>query len=108
MAARDYKLSVVDVLQTINDGGTIEELRDQLAVAVKQVQFVGKPAKVSLELTISPNGANQVSIGDKVVSKLPVAVHAESNFYICEDGSLSRKNPAQFSMLQELEENKGA
>lgn len=76
----------------LNDEATIA-----LADVVQTVADVGKAGKLVLEITVKPAGSSKrsVSIGGKVVEKMPTPDPELSVFFIGEGGSLHRDDPFQ-------------
>jgi hypothetical protein len=76
----------------LNDEATIA-----LADVVQTVADIGKAGKLVIEITVKPAGSSKrsVSIGGKVVEKMPTPDPELSVFFIGEGGSLHRDDPFQ-------------
>jgi len=92
------KLSTIEVLRAVNDGGALEDLNHAIDEVVSAVQARGGTGKVTLELTITRNGERMVNVVDAVKSSAPKKVNPTTGFYISRDGGLSRRDDEQFEM----------
>ena len=88
-------LSTIEVLQNIDDGGTLEELRDAISQVSKAVDARNGTGKVTLELTFSREGRAQLSVTDKVKVTLPPIKKDKTIFFSTPDGQLSRNDTRQ-------------
>lgn len=93
------KLTLVEVLQTVNDGGCLEELGRELRSVVAAVDSTGKPGSVTLKLTVKKRGRIQIDVVEQVSSVVPKPAVDPSMFFVTEDGSLSRQNPEQGELI---------
>jgi len=95
------RLSTIEVLRAINDGGAIEDLNQQIEAATAVVSDRGGTAKVKLELTITRNGDRQVHVVDAVSSTLPKKKNPVTSFFVTRDGGLSRRDEEQMTLGEE-------
>ncbi|GEM_PF-5948190 len=84
------KLSTIEVLKAINDGGAIEDLNQQIDEATAAVIERGGTASVKLELKITRNGDRQVHVVDSVSSTLPKKKNPLTSFFVTREGGLLR------------------
>lgn len=91
-------LTITEVLMSLRDGGSVEELASELRSCAAAVTTTGKAGKVVLTIDMKPNGKDAVTITDKVDVKLPKADAAATMFYVTDDAGLSRRDPRQPSM----------
>jgi hypothetical protein len=90
----------VNIITALDRGGVISDLDDLMREATRSAQTAGAKSKVTLELTIAPNGTG---VGDTPLFKVeaktkvsaPQAPRQPSNFFVDDDGNLSRRNPRQ-------------
>ncbi len=99
------KLTIVEVLHNVDDGGALEELREGIADVTRAVLATGKAGTVSLTLTIDKLGACQVAIKDKIAIKPPQATKDATIFFADDDGDLSRRDPRQLQLITEARED---
>lgn len=93
----------VSLISTMDHGQVAADIDDALRAATQAAEETGAKAKVTLELTIIPNG---VGAGDtplfKVEAKpkitLPQKARTPQNFFKDDDGNLTRRNPRQEEM----------
>lgn len=97
----EKKLSIAEFLMSVREGGAIEELRATLEEATQAVLCTGKAGKVSLNISIKPNGTSKVFIKDDVKATIPKADSEETLYFVTDDGGLSRRDPRQL-VLGEL------
>ena len=84
-----------DILGELAAGETLDTLTSDLAQMVTAVKATGKTGKLTLELTIKPNGAFGVEITDKITTKEPRDDRGSTLFFNDKDGGLHRRDPRQ-------------
>lgn len=87
----------------MNNGIVINDLDDALRSATKSAADAGAKAKVSLELTVLPNGEGAggtplFKLDAKIKVGLPQPPRLPSVFFADDDGNLTRRNPKQEEM----------
>lgn len=89
-------LSVVEVIQTLDNGGTVEELKEAFAKVSQAVIDTGNAGMVTLEIEFKKNGkkSKALSVIDKIKVKMPKIEKDPTTFYATEEG-LTRRNPDQ-------------
>jgi hypothetical protein len=70
----------------------ITEKLQSVAAAVKRT---GKPGAVTIQLKIVPAGEGRVMLQEATKIVKPELPHADSLFFVRDDGNLSRANPYQ-------------
>lgn len=93
-AAASEELHVLTTIKALRDGEFIEELNDALQEAINTATDQGKPAKLTITLSISPAGRTVV-IDDDIAQKLPKQAKDATIFFIDKGNTLSRKDPKQ-------------
>lgn len=95
------KLSIVEVLQKIDDGGALEDLRDAIEQVTNAVVAAGKGAKgaVALTLVIERVNSKEVRVTDGIQTKEPKIVKEPSTFFVHPEGGLTRENPNQMALM---------
>jgi len=84
-----------DILGELAAGETLETLTSDLAQMVTSFKASGKSGKLTLELTVKPNGAHGVEITDKITTKEPRDDRGSTLFFNDKDGGLHRRDPRQ-------------
>lgn len=91
------RMSVIDVLEKLDDGGALEDLREAIAQvnhALAQAPTKSK-GSVTLKINFSKISKSELHIVDEVTSKVPKKIKDPNVFYATPDGGLSRDNPDQ-------------
>jgi hypothetical protein len=101
------KLSTVEVIQTINDGGALEDLRT--AIAEVSIAVVGRGGKGKVVLTLDfekKKSSRGLTIIDTIKTAVPPIPKDPTTFFALESGELTRDNPEQpgFALSEEEEE----
>lgn len=89
------------MLQKIDDGSALEDLRRSIEQVVEAVTGGGKGAKgkVTLTLNIERVNSREIRITDETKIGLPKVIKDPSTFYVHPHGGLTRHNPDQFHLL---------
>ena len=95
------------ILAGYESGVLLDELGAAIRAATEAATLTGKPAKVSLELTITISG-NAIAVKPKVVEKLPKVEPLAAIFFADEDFNLVRNDPRQRELVLRTVENKQA
>jgi hypothetical protein len=100
----DEATEFASVLLNHAKGRAHDEATKCLRDAVEAVKRVGKPAKVTVELTISPvpKIPNAYRIEDRVIPKIPEDPRT-SMWFADDEGGLHRNDPNQRSLYEESE-----
>lgn len=61
----------LDVLPLLRDGLAVRELSEQLRICVDQARALGKPASLSLKLTVTPDGNGEYTLSEQIQTRLP-------------------------------------
>lgn len=83
------------VLADLSGGRVHESLTDQLSELVTAVLETGKSGKISLEVTVKPNGVGAVLTNAKVKATIPEATAGDTVFFATAGGDLVRNDPRQ-------------
>jgi hypothetical protein len=89
-----------DTAREIRRGQFLEDCADELQKAVRAVDETGKPAKLTVTLTIKPasKGQGAYVISDKVAAKLPELPVGETIMFGTPEGNLQARDPRQAEM----------
>lgn len=91
-------LTVIEVLQKMDDGGALEDFRDALTEVTKAVEARGGSGSVSLTLKIAKIGRRQLQVVDEVKHTVPKIVKEPTVFFATEEGQLSRQDTNQLML----------
>lgn len=84
-----------DILREVGAGRLVDELSEKMQGLVAAVSATGRPGKITLELSVRPNGNTAVILTDKVKLKEPEPKHGDNVFFIVGSGDLTRSDPRQ-------------
>jgi hypothetical protein len=86
----------------IRRGKALVELSDKLGELVTAVDQHREPGTLTFTVTIKPDGDGQVTITDTIKAKIPEGKRPPSIFYYDEHGRLSRTDPRQMEISDEV------
>lgn len=92
------KLSTLDALREIDDGGMVEELGAKMREAANAAVDLGGKATVTLKLTFDKLGSRQVTVTPEINGTLPKRKSDPSVFFVDYENALSRDNPDQLRL----------
>lgn len=89
-----------DTAREIRRGQFLDDCAAELQKAVRAVDETGKPAKLTVTLTIKPasKGQGAYVISDKVAAKLPELPVGETIMFGTPEGNLQSRDPRQAEM----------
>lgn len=100
------KTSFCQTLGNLQHGDTISQLDDLLTDALQASNDTGKVSKVSVTLTIKPNGRGTYKILDDVKSTLPKFDREPTVLFTDGDQQLVREDPRQQKLkLEQVSES---
>lgn len=97
------RLMFADWLRAHARGSVNDEATAELADVVEAVTQLGKPGKVTIEVTVEPSGATgqAVVVAAKVKTKKPEAAPEAGLFFVGEHGALHRNDPYHPQMVDQ-------
>lgn len=86
-----------DTLREIRRGAILDDCADELAKCVRAVEETGKPATLTIQLTLKPASKAQGAyvVSDKVRAKLPELPTGETILFGTPEGNLQARDPRQ-------------
>lgn len=98
MATRPF----FETLREIRRGQILDDCADELAKAVRAVHETGKPAKLTIELSIKPAAKipGTYVISDKVRAKLPELPVGETILYGTPEGTVTIERRANGAVIE--------
>ncbi|GEM_PF-1704585 len=100
------KTSFCQTLGNLQHGDTLQQLDDLLSEALQASNDTGKVSKVSVTLTIKPNGRGTYKIMDDVKSTLPKFDKEPTVLFTDGDQQLVREDPRQQKLkLEQVSES---
>lgn len=94
------------VLTALRAGATQVELSEELHQCVERARITGKSSKLTLTLTIKPNGnSGQYTLTEDIKAKLPRLDRGATLMFGTPEGNLQRQDPNQRALdLKPVEE----
>lgn len=84
--------SIVDILREVDRGRVVDSFSDTMAELVQAVRETGKQGKITLSLTVKPEG-EAFTVSADVKATMPPPKRNPSIFFARDDGSLTREHP---------------
>lgn len=86
-----------DVIRDLRRGMLLDECSDAMQEVVKAVDETGKPAKLTLEITVKPAArvGGAVNVSDKVTVKLPALPNGETIMFMTPENNIVANDPKQ-------------
>ena len=97
----------VQMLPSLHRGETLSELREALDHCIEMVRKTGLKQTLRLEIDFSPANKGEVTSIEtiaRVNEKIQKTPHRSTVFFVCADGTLSRDDPKQMELIQEMAE----
>jgi hypothetical protein len=95
------------ILSGYQSGEILDEMGAAIRSATQAATGTGKPAKVTLELTIAISG-NAIAVTPKVSEKLPKVEATAAIFFADDDYNLVRNDPRQSELALRVVTNTGS
>lgn len=89
-----------NLLELIEQGGLLPDLAIELEDVAREARSTNKPGRVTLILTITPKGLDQVEFTAKVDAKAPRHDRSTTTLYVDGEGHLTTRNPRQLELSQ--------
>lgn len=86
--------NAIAAISSIDKGRAISELQEAITGTAKAVMEFGAKGEVTLKLIVRPTGEG-VEFEVKISVKQPKAEIRKANFFVTEEGELSREDPNQ-------------
>lgn len=87
----------MDLMRMHRRGTLLDDLDNELQVAIATTRETGKPAELTLKLKITPQRGQTDSflVTDTFATKLPKSDVADTVLYVNENGELTQRDPRQ-------------
>lgn len=93
------KSLLLDTLEAVQDGDTLRRLSADLRDLVGAVRQSGRPAEMTLKLTLKPDGDRRVKVLVSNTNKPPKPDPEGSRFYFTDHNGLSVSDPDQPTLM---------
>ena len=101
--ARPDELTFLEFLNTFRRGSLITQLDAILSEVMTAMVETGGDGSITLSLPLKRNNGGQIECSPKLKAVRPRAALGTGIYYATEDGHLTRSDPGQMDMLDELE-----
>ncbi|PIV76372.1 MAG: hypothetical protein COW55_01825 [Rhodobacteraceae bacterium CG17_big_fil_post_rev_8_21_14_2_50_65_11] len=101
--ARPDELTFLEFLNTFRRGSLITQLDAMLSEVLTAMVETGGDGSITLSLPLKRNKGGQIECTPKLKAARPRAALGTGIYYATEDGHLTRSDPGQMDMLDELE-----
>lgn len=99
----DDSLNFLELLQTFRRGELLAEADERLTDVVSAMQRFGGKGSITLKLGFEVNKAGQIECTPSIDTKAPRRALSLGIYYPTDDGTLSRRDPNQMEMFNDLE-----
>lgn len=99
-------LNFIGLLQSHRRGELVREADDLLAEMITAINDFGGKGEITLKLSVKRNEAEQLEITPALSMKKPRKALSVGIFYCSDEGKLSRRDPRQDDMFDELEDRR--
>lgn len=96
-------LNFLEFMQTFRRGELIAASDDMLRELIAAVQDTGGSGTLTIKLPFKMNKAGQIECVPVVEAKKPQRPMGTGIYYATDDGALTRRDPNQMDMIDELE-----
>lgn len=95
------KLSIIEALNRMDNGGALEDLKTAVEEVAEAVDMAGKggSGKVTLEIKFQRVASGQLLITDKVTAKKPETKKDGTTYFVHPEGGLTVDNPNQGTLM---------
>ena len=100
--ARDA-MTFIEFLQTFRRGELLSVAHEQWDELMNAIRITGGKGEFTLKLSFKVNAAGQLETVPLVTIKKPRKPLGTGIYYLTEDGALTRRDPAQEELFDELE-----
>lgn len=101
--ARPDDLTFLEFLNTFRRGSLIAQLDAMLSEVLTAMNDTGGDGAITLTLPLKRNKGGQIECTPRLKAERPRAALGTGIYYATEDGRLTRSDPGQLDMLDELE-----
>jgi len=99
-------LNMLGLLQAHRRGELVREADDLLAEMISAIKENGGKGDLTLKLSVKMNEAEQLEITPTLKMNKPRKALSVGIFYVSDEGKLSRRDPRQDDMFDELEDRR--
>lgn len=102
-----YDLSFLEFLQSFRRGELLTAADEMLAELMEAIDRTGGKGEITIKLPFKPNDAGQIECVPDLALKKPRKPMGTGIYFVSDDKKLTRRDPAQEDLFDELEERRG-
>lgn len=108
MSQHDHSLNFLEFLQGFRRGELLAQIDQQLGEVIQAMAETGSDGEVAIKLPFKLNKAGQIECTPKVTAKTPRSVIGTGIFFADDDGRLTRRDPRQMDIEDEIRRRRAA
>lgn len=101
-----HELNFLEFLQSFRRGELIRNGDEKLQELMEAICQTGQGGTLNLKLPFKPNKAGQIECIPELTIKKPVKPIGTGIYFTTDDARLTRRDPDQLDMMDELEERR--
>lgn len=98
-----HELSFLEFINSFRRGELLSEADGLLAEVIGAMQATGGNGEITLKLPFKFNKAGQIECSPQITAKRPRREMGVGIYFATDDGRLTRRDPNQLDMLDEIE-----
>lgn len=107
MTRSSDELSFLEFLQSFRRGELIAEANDLLGELMEAIRRTGGKGELTVKLPFKVNAGGQIECVPQLTLKKPRKPLGTGIYYVTDEGRLTRRDPAQLDLIDELEARRG-
>ncbi len=104
----DHSINFLEFIQTFRRGELLREGDQQMTRVIEAMADTGGDGEITIKLPFKLNKAGQIECTPKITAKLPQRPMGTGIFFANDEGRLSRRDPNQFDIEDEIERRRAA
>lgn len=106
--APDNSINFLELVQSFRRGELLNQADRQLAKVIEAMADTGGDGSLTITIPLKFNKAGQIEVTPKVTSKVPQKAIGTGIYFADDDGRLSRRDPNQMDIEDEIERRRNA
>ncbi|SHK04934.1 hypothetical protein SAMN05444404_3181 [Ruegeria lacuscaerulensis ITI-1157] len=104
----DHSINFLEFIQTFRRGELLREGDQQMTRVIEAMAETGGDGEITIKLPFKLNKAGQIECTPKITAKVPQRPMGTGIFFANDEGRLSRRDPNQFDIEDEIERRRAA
>ena len=102
----NHELNFLELLQGFRRGDLVQRADAELNELMQAIRENGGKGELTLKMPFKVNDAGQIECVPTLTVKKPQRPMGTGIFFVTDEGRLSRRDPAQMDLIDELEERR--